>query len=78
LRERTEDILLLAEFFVTQHCKKHKRRLLKINRRAEALLKNYNWPGNVREFNNLMLEIDRVTLYRKMKKYGLKDNDLMS
>ncbi|UCE43093.1 MAG: sigma-54-dependent Fis family transcriptional regulator [Candidatus Aminicenantes bacterium] len=45
LRERKEDIILLAEHFADGRVKK-------ISIRAKRLLKSYNWPGNVRELQN--------------------------
>ncbi|WP_437187224.1 sigma 54-interacting transcriptional regulator [Planctomicrobium sp. SH668] len=68
LRDRPEDILPLARFFLERSCRDAKRRLLAISPDAEKRLQMHNWPGNVRELRNLMERIaflaagDRVEL----------------
>jgi PAS domain S-box-containing protein len=52
LRERPEDILPLARFFIEQYNAKFKRRIGGISQAAERLMLTYNWPGNVRELRN--------------------------
>ena len=52
LRERREDIPLLAAFFAAQHSEKVKRRVAGISPEARACLMGYDWPGNVRELEN--------------------------
>jgi Nif-specific regulatory protein len=52
LRERREDIPLLAAFFAAQHGEKVKRRVAGIAPEARACLMRYDWPGNVRELEN--------------------------
>jgi two-component system, NtrC family, response regulator HydG len=52
LRERREDIPLLAAFFANQHAEKVKRRVAGISPEARACLMHYDWPGNVRELEN--------------------------
>ena len=52
LRERREDIPLLAAFFAAQHSEKVKRRVAGISPEARACLIRYDWPGNVRELEN--------------------------
>ena len=52
LRERREDIPLLAAFFAAQHGEKVKRRVAGISPEAQACLTRYDWPGNVRELEN--------------------------
>ncbi len=52
LRERLEDIPLLAEHFVAKFAAKCKARARKISPEAMAGLMNYDWPGNVRELEN--------------------------
>jgi transcriptional regulator with GAF, ATPase, and Fis domain len=52
LRERREDIPLLAAFFAAQHGEKVKRRVAGISPEAQACLARYDWPGNVRELEN--------------------------
>jgi two-component system response regulator HydG len=130
LRERREDVPLLADHFLKKFARGMNRPVLKLSGEAEDLLTNYEWPGNVRELQNAieravlvcksgqiasedlplkvnhamggaagrslaeierlhikrtleetgwniyraarLLEIDRVTLYNRIKKYGFK------
>jgi Nif-specific regulatory protein len=52
LRERHEDIPLLAAYFATRACKRAKRRIMGTSPQARSLLMGYDWPGNVRELEN--------------------------
>ena len=54
LRERREDISLLATYFMAKHGEKSKRPLLGISPEARACLLGYDWPGNVRELENAL------------------------
>lgn len=54
LRDRREDILLLANYFVSKFSKKLPRRVKGIAPEAQECLLNYDWPGNVRELENSM------------------------
>ena len=52
LRERPQDILPLARFFVDRYNRKFKRQIEGISPEAESLLLLHDWPGNVRELRN--------------------------
>jgi DNA-binding NtrC family response regulator len=52
LRERPEDIAILAEYFVSKFAVKCKVKAKKFSTEAVARLMNYDWPGNVRELEN--------------------------
>ena len=52
LRERQEDILLLANYFAVKHAKALKRPPFGISSWARSYLRKYTWPGNVRELSN--------------------------
>lgn len=52
LRERGEDILLLAEFFLKRFGQKYDKAGLRINQAASEKLLQYPWPGNVRELQH--------------------------
>jgi len=54
LRERREDIPLLANHFVVQHSKSMNRRIDSIPEPVMAALVGWHWPGNVRELENFM------------------------
>jgi two-component system response regulator AtoC len=54
LRERREDIPLLAEHFIAKFNERLKKQIVSISPEAVAELVGYNWPGNIRELENLM------------------------
>jgi transcriptional regulator with PAS, ATPase and Fis domain len=54
LRERPEDIRELAEYFVARYAKKCNRNVMGISSEALACLRQYDWPGNIRELENAM------------------------
>jgi two-component system response regulator PilR (NtrC family) len=54
LRERVDDIPLLARHFIKMHAHNMRCEALELHAEAEALLCRYNWPGNVRELGNVM------------------------
>jgi two-component system response regulator PilR (NtrC family) len=54
LRERDDDVPLLAEHFVGKFAAQMKKRITGISPAALSCLRNYDWPGNVRELENAM------------------------
>ncbi len=54
LRERKEDILLLAEYFIDKYCIELKKAKKAISKEALEMLRNYPWKGNIRELENCM------------------------
>ncbi|MDX6696235.1 MAG: hypothetical protein QOF02_3838 [Blastocatellia bacterium] len=52
LRERLDDLALLAERFVQRYSEKYKKEIRGISSPALSLLMRYNWPGNVRELES--------------------------
>lgn len=59
LRERKEDIPLLTEHFLHKTSLKNKAAIKMIDQESFTLLKDYSWPGNIRELENL---IERLTV----------------
>ncbi len=59
LRDRKDDILLLADFFVEQYAKKMNKDVRRISTPAINMMVAYHWPGNVRELENC---IERAVL----------------
>ncbi len=59
LRERDEDVLTLAHFFVDLYVREYGLHALEFSQDALDWLHQYDWPGNVRELQNLM---ERATL----------------
>jgi len=54
LRERGDDIPLLAERFLSEFTAQHRREPKDVSRDAMRLLRLYAWPGNIRQLRNLM------------------------
>jgi len=54
LRERREDIIPLAEYFLQHFSKSMSKSDLVLSQEVNAILKQYNWPGNIRELKNLI------------------------
>jgi DNA-binding NtrC family response regulator len=54
LRERLDDLTLLAERFVHRYSEKYKKGIRGISQPALALLTRYDWPGNVRELESVI------------------------
>jgi DNA-binding NtrC family response regulator len=54
LRERKEDIPLLADKFLFKYGNEYKDRYITIDTEAQALLQRYDWPGNIRELENVI------------------------
>ncbi|MHC4267071.1 MAG: sigma-54-dependent transcriptional regulator [Planctomycetota bacterium] len=52
LRERREDIVLLADRFLLKYATKNKKKIKGFSPESIKLLSNYDWPGNVRELEN--------------------------
>ena len=62
LRQRKEDIEMLANFFLNKYAAASKRNISTISKNALEQLLNYNWPGNIRELEHL---IERSVLLAK-------------
>ncbi len=54
LRERREDIPLLARFFLEKYARKMQRKIAGLSQSASQKLLRYDWPGNVRELENAL------------------------
>lgn len=54
LRERWEDILPLARYFLSLYAQQQKKPITKFTPEAEKLLLGYTWPGNIRELRNVI------------------------
>ena len=54
LRNRSEDIILLAESFLKRTANSNQNIALSISTEAKSALITYNWPGNIRELNHVM------------------------
>jgi DNA-binding NtrC family response regulator len=70
LAQRLGDISLLAEHFLKHFCITHNRTKIGITSRAIDALQRYNWPGNIRELENMM---ERAVLLSKTDYITLED-----
>ena len=57
LRERKEDIPALLEYFLSKHSGELKKNIPDLSREARELLISHNWPGNIRELENVAKKI---------------------
>ena len=72
LRERGEDVLLLADHFLKKYAHKYKKNIQGLTREAKQKLMRYRWPGNVRELQHAM---ERAVILSRSA--WLKPNDFM-
>ena len=54
LRERRDDVLMLLEYFVHRFARKAGKEFKRIHRRTLELFRSYDWPGNIRELQNVV------------------------
>lgn len=75
LRERREDIPVLAAYFVAKYAKNTGRRIHHISEAPMQELINYSWPGNVRELEHLLERTVLMTEGQTIKDIYLPDNN---
>jgi PAS domain S-box-containing protein len=54
LRKRRDDILMLVEYFVQRYAKRAGKNIHSIDKKSLDLLRSYDWPGNIRELQNVI------------------------
>jgi transcriptional regulator with GAF, ATPase, and Fis domain len=64
LRERGDDVIQIASHFLEKTCQEFGHRPLTLSRQQAALLKRYDWPGNIRELKNV---IERAVILSRGK-----------
>lgn len=70
LRERPEDILPLAYHFLKEFSNSYNKQVLSIKSQVEALLINFEWPGNVRQLRNA---IEKMVLFNHSGEIGYEE-----
>jgi len=75
LKERREDILPLARFFLDRYRRKFERDIAGFDASAEAWLVKYSWPGNVRELKNRLERAVLISVGNKISAEDLKVED---
>lgn len=71
LRERVEDVILLARYYVEEFNKKLNKKVRGFSKDSEEILKKYPWPGNVRELRNI---IERIMILQNIGKVIMPEN----
>jgi len=56
LRDRKEDIPMLVDGLLERICRNEGLPLVSVTKEADALIKQYNWPGNIRELENVLTQ----------------------
>lgn len=74
LRERPEDVNLLFRKFIVDFSEKYRSPGVQLTEDAQNMLRNYNWPGNVRQLKNVaeqiaVLEKERIVDARTLQNY---------
>jgi len=70
LRDRGDDILLLANYFIARFNKQKQADIKSISNEVKRIMLSYQWPGNVRELQNL---VERVTTLKRAGVMELED-----
>ena len=89
LRDRMDDIPLLADFFIQKYCRENEKPPLHLTPQALNALMDYHWPGNVRELENVIeravvlcrsetITVDLLpeNIWNKSKPYMIADTNL--
>ncbi|MDN7183268.1 sigma 54-interacting transcriptional regulator [Caballeronia sp. SEWSISQ10-4 2] len=71
LRERIQDIPLLAEYFIDHYARKAGKAFKRVNKRTLHRLQSYPWPGNVRELQNV---IERSVIVCDSEEFTIDDS----
>jgi formate hydrogenlyase transcriptional activator len=71
LRERTEDIPLLVEYFVGRFAKEGGKTIRHISKQTLVQLKSYQWPGNIRELQNV---VERAVILSETDTFVVDDS----
>ncbi|WP_251862389.1 sigma 54-interacting transcriptional regulator [Clostridium sp. Marseille-Q2269] len=61
LKDREEDIILLSEYFMDKFCTRSNIEVKQLSNEVKSSFKNYNWPGNIRELENVIEYIVNTT-----------------
>ena len=71
LRDRPEDVLPLAEFFLERFCRQANRKTLALAPDARRRLQSHHWPGNIRELRNLMERVAFLTKEQRVEAHDI-------
>ncbi len=74
LKERREDIIVLFRKFAFDFAEKYRMQPIKLDDRAELVLENYQWPGNIRELRNVAEQLSVLSEDRQISAESLQSN----
>ncbi|MCG8571451.1 MAG: sigma-54 dependent transcriptional regulator [Spirochaetes bacterium] len=74
LRERTDDIIILTNFFLNKYCNEYNKSDLVLEEDIIEIFQNYQWPGNIREMENLIKRIVILAEGKTIKGVNLPDH----
>lgn len=77
LRDRCEDVLLLADHFLEKQAALYDEPVKALSQETEQILKNYNWPGNIRELANV-IEHAHITSRAKIIEVASLPSDILT
>jgi formate hydrogenlyase transcriptional activator len=75
LRDRPEDILLLAKYFIERYAARAGKNIRRLDTSTVALLAEYDWPGNIRELQNV---IERAVILCDSDTFSVEESWLRS
>ncbi len=87
LRDRKEDISLIANYYLKHFCQKNNKEIRALNPEVLSLLEDYEWPGNVRELENvieravILCPLDHINiecLPRRLQQAGSEESQICS
>jgi len=70
LRERREDIIPIAYYFLQKYNQEYNKKIMRITQQAEGVLRNHNWIGNIRELRNV---IETIVVFNNNDTIELND-----
>lgn len=73
LRQRPEDIYKLFRYFTVDFAERNRMKPINLDERAQLLLANYEWPGNIRELKNIAEQISVLSEERNVTAQDLMD-----
>jgi DNA-binding NtrC family response regulator len=71
LRERSDDIQMLAEYFINLYARKAGKNITTVDKKTLRLLESYPWPGNIRELQNV---IERSVIVCETENFSLDES----
>jgi transcriptional regulator with GAF, ATPase, and Fis domain len=73
LRDRPEDILLLTKRFIERYASKFGKKIRTIERKTLERLQSYDWPGNIRELQNV---VERAVILCDSETFAIEETEL--